>query len=223
MGKGRPSNPGNLSQGCFVMFYPLLGFSLGLSAGLAPGPLLALVIQRTLRYGAISGLRIALAPLITDFPIVILALLVIAHLPKVALHGLMAAGGLFVLWLAWEAWHETGADLTAGAESPSAQQDFLRGAMVNFLNPHPYLFWGAVGAPILFQAWDLSPWQAVGFIFAFYLMLVGGKVALALVLGRFRQMPPHIYHRATQFSALLLLASGAWMLYTAWQGIASAL
>ncbi len=206
-----------------MMFYPLLGFSLGLSAGLAPGPLLALVIQRTLRYGAISGLRIALAPLITDFPIVILAILVISRLPEIALHGLMAVGGAFVLWLAWEAWHETGAGLAVDEKSPSAQQDFLRGAMVNFLNPHPYLFWGAVGAPILFQAWDMSPWQAIGFVAVFYLMLVGSKVALALVLGRFRRMPPRVYHRAMQFSALLLLAAGAWMLYSAWQGLASAL
>ncbi len=205
------------------MFYPLLGFSLGLSAGLAPGPLLALVIQRTLRYGAASGLRIALAPLITDLPIVILALLVISRLPEIALHGLMAAGGLFVLWLAWDAWRETGAGLSVGAETPTAQQDFLRGALVNFLNPHPYLFWGTVGAPIVIQAWEQSPWQAAGFVFMFYLMLVGSKVVLALILGRFRGMPAHLYHRAMQFSALLLLAAGVWMLYAAWQGVASLL
>ena len=205
------------------MFYPLLGFSLGLSAGLAPGPLLALVIQRTLRYGAASGLRIALAPLITDLPIVILALLVISRLPEIALHGLMAAGGLFVLWLAWDAWRETGAGLSVGAETPTAQQDFLRGALVNFLNPHPYLFWGTVGAPIVIQAWEQSPWQAAGFVFMFYLMLVGSKVVLALVLGRFRGMPAQLYHRAMQFSALLLLAAGVWMLYAAWQGVASLL
>ena len=205
------------------MFYSLLGFSLGLSAGLAPGPLLALVIQRTLRYGAASGLRIALAPLITDLPIVILALLVISRLPEIALHGLMAAGGLFVLWLAWDAWRETGAGLTASAETPTAQQDFLRGALVNFLNPHPYLFWGTVGAPIVIQAWEQSPWQAAGFVFMFYLMLVGSKVVLALILGRFRGMPAHLYHRAMQFSALLLLAAGVWMLYAAWQGVASLL
>ena len=206
-----------------MIFYPLLGFSLGLSAGLAPGPLLALVIQRTLRYGAMSGLRVAIAPLITDLPIVILALLVISRLPEVALHGLMGVGGLFVLWLAWEAWHETGAVLSTDVEVPTAQQDLLRGAMVNFLNPHPYLFWGAVGAPIVIQAWEQSPWQAAGFVFMFYLMLVGSKVVLALILGRFRKMPAHIYHRAMQFSALLLLAAGLWMLYSAWQGIASAL
>ena len=64
------------------MPYALLGFSLGLSAGLAPGPLLALVIQRSLHGGLTSGLRVALAPLITDLPIVILALLLVGRLPR---------------------------------------------------------------------------------------------------------------------------------------------
>jgi len=205
------------------MSYVFLGFSLGLSAGLAPGPLLALVIQRTLRYGIASGLRIAIAPLLTDLPIVILALLVISRLPEVYLHGLMALGGLFVLWLAYEAWRETGDVLSEEIETPSAQQDLLRGMMVNFLNPHPYLFWGAVGAPLVIQAWNQNPWYAVGFIVVFYLFLVGSKMVLALVLGRMRKLPPHLYHRMMQFSALLLLIAGGIMLYSAWQGVMAAL
>ena len=201
------------------MSYVFLGFSLGLSAGLAPGPLLALVIQRTLRHGVASGLRIAIAPLLTDLPIVILAILVISRLPEIWLHGMMALGGLFVLWLAVEAWRETADAFSQDVETPSAQQDFLRGMMVNFLNPHPYLFWGTVGAPLVIQAWNQNPWYAAGFILFFYLFLIGSKVALALVLGRVRQLPPHLYHRLMQFSALLLLIAGGMMFYSAWRGV----
>jgi len=200
------------------MSYIFLGFSLGLSAGLAPGPLLALVIQRTMRYGVASGLRIAVAPLLTDLPIVILALLIISRLPEVYLHGMMAVGGAFVLWLAFEAWRETGDISLDEVEPPSAQQDLLRGAMVNFLNPHPYLFWGTVGAPLVIRAWNQNPWYAIGFIVVFYLFLVGSKVVLALILGRLHKLPTRLYHRLMQFSALLLLLAGAFMIYAAWQG-----
>jgi threonine/homoserine/homoserine lactone efflux protein len=200
------------------MSYVFLGFSLGLSAGLAPGPLLALVIQRTLQHGAASGLRIALAPLLTDIPIVLLALFVISRLPQIYLHGLMAAGGLFVLWLAFDAWRTTDQAWGEASARPAVHQDLLRGMIVNFLNPHPYFFWGAIGAPLVIQAWNENPWHALGFILAFYLLLVGGKVALALLLGRIRKMPPHIYHRLMQFSAILLLIAGGMMLYSAWQG-----
>lgn len=49
----------------------LSGILLGLSGGLAPGPLLTLVASETLRHGARAGVRVALAPLLTDLPIVL--------------------------------------------------------------------------------------------------------------------------------------------------------
>jgi len=201
------------------MTYVLLGLSLGLSAGLAPGPLLALVVQRTLRYGLISGLRIAFVPLLTDLSIVLLSFWIVAQLPPVYLHAMMFVGGLFVLWLAYEAWRETGDAVLSSAEAPAIHQDLLRGMMVNFLNPHPYLFWGAVGAPMVIQARQQNLWYAVAFVVTFYLLLVGSKVALAFLLEKFRHSSISFYPRLMQFSALLLLASGVYMLYLAWQGM----
>ncbi len=202
------------------MPYVLLGLSLGLGAGLAPGPLLALVVQRTLRYGVVSGIRIAVVPLLTDLPIVILAILVVSHLSEIYLHAMMFLGGVFVLWLAFESWRETGEAVMMGDEAPTAQQDFLRGMVVNFLNPHPYLFWGAVGAPIVIQAGNRNVKYAAGFVIAFYFLLVGSKVVLSIVLEWFRRAPSSLYHRLMQFSSLLLLAAGGYMIYSAWQGVA---
>ncbi|MFA6111330.1 MAG: hypothetical protein WDA75_21445 [Candidatus Latescibacterota bacterium] len=38
------------------------GLLLGLSAGVAPGPLTALILSETLRHGRAAGLRLALVP-----------------------------------------------------------------------------------------------------------------------------------------------------------------
>jgi threonine/homoserine/homoserine lactone efflux protein len=46
----------------------LSGAALGLSAGVTPGPLLALVIAQTLTHGPREGGKVALAPLLTDAP-----------------------------------------------------------------------------------------------------------------------------------------------------------
>jgi len=50
------------------------GLMLGLTAGVAPGPLLTLVVSQTLRYGVREGIKIAIAPIFTDLPIILAAL-----------------------------------------------------------------------------------------------------------------------------------------------------
>ena len=57
-----------------------IGILLGLSAGFAPGPLLTLVISETLRHDIRAGIRVALSPIFTDLPIIILSLAVLSQL-----------------------------------------------------------------------------------------------------------------------------------------------
>jgi len=54
----------------------------GLSAGFLPGPLLALVVSQTLRYGTREGAKAAMAPLITDLPIILVSVLVMRSLSE---------------------------------------------------------------------------------------------------------------------------------------------
>ncbi len=60
--------------------YLFMGMVLGLSAGLSPGPLLALVISETVSKGLGAGIRIALAPLVTDLPVVAISFLLVSGL-----------------------------------------------------------------------------------------------------------------------------------------------
>src|SRR5512141_1367801 len=80
------------------------GVLLGLSAGLAPGPMLALVLAQTLRYGPREGCKIALTPFVTDAPIIVVALALATKLAKLQLLLGLASitGAVFVLYLAWE-------------------------------------------------------------------------------------------------------------------------
>ena len=81
--------------------YILLGATLGLSAGISPGPLLALVISESLQHGRKEGIKVALSPLITDLPIILISILLLAGLGKSsAAIGLIAfAGALFLVFL----------------------------------------------------------------------------------------------------------------------------
>ena len=185
----------------------LLGLSLGLGAGLAPGPLLALVIRSTLQDGVAAGIRVAFGPLVTDVPIIVVALLLAASLPDAALGALGIVGGGFVLWLGVEALRESPAPAEAAAGAASPQRDILRGALTNALSPHPWVFWITVGAPVLGKGGIAS---GALFLGAFYLLLIGTKVAVAGALGagRDRLVEGRGYVIVLRASALLLLATG---------------
>src|SRR5512135_891568 len=113
------------------------GIVLGLSAGFSPGPLMTLVISQTLRHGIREGVMVAVAPLVTDFPIILGATLLLTGLEnyRAVLGAISLAGGLFVLLLAWESFR------TAGVETSNpdtAPQSLGKGIMVNLLSPYPY-------------------------------------------------------------------------------------
>jgi threonine/homoserine/homoserine lactone efflux protein len=199
--------------------YLIYGLTLGLGSGISPGPLMALVIAASLRSGLRGGLQVAVAPLLTDVPIVALALLVISRLPDQALRWIGIVGGLVVAWLGIEL-------LRSGrtAELPPSdigtsqpELELLRGVLVNFTNPHPYLFWISVGAPTVLDAWSKSPWQAAAFVGGFYVLLVGIKMVLAWALSQAQTV------LSTRGYRTALVVSGCAMLVLAgnllWQGI----
>ena len=58
--------------------------------------------------------------------------------------------------------------------------------MANLLNPHPYLGWFVIGAPMLLKAWTVSVLAAVVFIVGLYVCLVGSKILIAWLVARSR-------------------------------------
>ena len=163
----------------------LFGVVFGLAAGLMPGPLLALVIQQTLRHGPREGIKVAAAPLLTDLPIVAAALFALNRLVDAdgVLGAISLLGAAFLSYLAYES---VTTDLAAHAGPATTPRSLQKGVAANLLNPHPYLFWLTVGAPILWHAWATSPVNAAGFLVAMYGCLVGSKMLLALLVGRGR-------------------------------------
>ena len=132
------------------------GVILGLSAGLArPGPLLALVVTQTLKHSVREGMQVASAPLITDAPIIILSVLLLSKFNKSSyvLGSISLIGGLYVLYLSYENIRTKALKLETARAQP---QSLKKGALVNALNPHPYLFWMTVGAPVIFKTYRES-------------------------------------------------------------------
>jgi threonine/homoserine/homoserine lactone efflux protein len=176
----------------------------GLTGGLAPGPLMTLIVAQTLRHGTKEGIKTALAPLITDGPIIALLLLFLDRIAAIRplLTAIAIAGVGYLLYLAWESWN---APPPAATETTVAPRSLLRGTLVNLLNPNPYLFWLTAGTPMLVKAWRHSALAAALFIAIFFVCLVGSKILLATLLARSRDRILGGWYRPTMRVLALLL------------------
>lgn len=160
-----------------------MGVILGLSAGFAPGPLMALVLSETLSGGVKAGVKAALAPLVTDAPIVLVSYFCLSQLTdfKHILAIISVIGGVVVFKMGLENLKTTGFQ-SASAE---ARPDSLKkGILVNALSPHPYIFWLSVGGPILVSSMEKNIVSSLLFLCGFYFLLIGAKVFLAYVAGK---------------------------------------
>ena len=145
-----------------------------------------LTVTETLRHGPGEGSKVALAPLITDLPIVLATLYLLRQLATfdAVLGGIGLVGGLYLLHLG----HETFVSRVPADAMIQIPASLRRGAVVNALSPHPYLFWATVGGPIVLQAAQHSLLAAVLFIGCFYVCLIGAKLSIALMVGRWRDL-----------------------------------
>jgi threonine/homoserine/homoserine lactone efflux protein len=197
------------------MEYFALGLGFGLAAGLAPGPLHLLVLTTAMQRGFAAGLRVAIAPLLTDLPVVTVGVLAVGSLPDAVVRVLAFGGGVFVVYLGLDAlrWRPD------RAQKDSAATDLRRGFLANILSPHPWLFWLGVGGPLLRSAWDTSVASSIAFLAAFYLLLVGTKVGLAAVAARGTKFVDTVWYRwLIWLAAGALMAMGIWLIVAALRG-----
>ncbi len=193
--------------------YFLQGFSLGLAAAAQPGPFQAYLIGRSLQLGWRRALPAALAPLISDGPIILLVVVILSQVPRALLRLLAIGGGLFVLYLAYQTFQAFRAYSPAAPSASAGRQNLLQAALMNALSPNPYIFWSLVGGPILLRGWQAAPANAVSFLAGMYLMLVAGSAGLVILFSGARGLGPQVNRAMLAVSAAALLFFGLYQFF----------
>ncbi len=190
----------------------LFGVSLGWAAGISPGPLMMFVITTALKKGARAGMHVALAPFLTDTPMLIVGVLTASVLSGGgALTALTVAGGVYLIWLGVSELRHLEA---ARIESVSGAGDLRRAVWLNLTSPHPWVFWLTVGGPFVARA-DTGL-EAAGFLAGFYVLLVGTKLVTAFVVGsNSHRLPDRVYRWLVLSGAAGLVLFGVLLLVDA--------
>jgi len=189
-----------------MIHFLTIGIILGLSAGFSPGPLMTLVLTETLQHGIKSGVKVALSPIISDLPIIVLTYFILAKLS--GFHNIIGfislIGGALIAYIGYESIRAKEVQIRIPL---SRSKSLTRGIMVNLFNPNPYLFWLSIGAPTLTKAMGANFVSAFLFIFGFYGTLTGSKILLSITTGKSRPfINGKIYKYILRFLGLALWA-----------------
>ncbi len=194
----------------------LIGFSYALSAGLQPGPLQAFFLAKVAEQGWRRTLPAAFAPLISDGPIALVSILLLNILPETFRNLLQLAGGFLLLYFAWNAFRNWREDQVVDfGESESTPKTVFQAALINLLNPNPYLGWSLVMGPAVVAAWAKSPGTAISLLLAFYITMIITSMVMIYLMGRALLLGPGARKVMNLISALLLIGLGLYFLYQA--------
>jgi threonine/homoserine/homoserine lactone efflux protein len=151
---------------------------MGGASGFSPGPLSTLAISQTLKHGPGEGIKVCLAPVLTDLPVIAVAILLLSKLAGIEplLGALSLGGAIFIFHIAYGNLTfraDTAAEL--GLEAPGS---FRKGFWTSLLSPYAFLFWTSVGSSSLAQAWQAGPLAITQFIFVFYSAVLLAKACI---------------------------------------------
>ena len=200
-----------------MWIYLIQGVGYGLIAASQPGPFQTYLISQTLARGWKQTLPAALAPLISDGPIILICIFILSQVPAWLQKILYIAGGLFVLYLSYGT-YKTWKDFNPSIPTIESgmQQSILKATLMNIFNPNPYIFWTLVTGPILLKGWRETPVNGIGFLAGFYITLISSLAAIILIFGTVARVGPKINRILLGISAIVLFCFG---LYQLWLGV----
>ena len=179
----------------------IAALTLGITAGLKPGPLGIYVIHQTLLHGSRSGLLASFAPFVSDGPIIIGSFLLVNSFKQfdIFITLISVLGALYIAFIA----------IRLMVASPVTQQpvtapsSFLTAVKINLLNPAPYIFWSTVGGTYLLQN-DLADAAVFAILFLATLSITKFTMALSIkTLGD--RFSDRLIAHALKILALLLM------------------
>jgi threonine/homoserine/homoserine lactone efflux protein len=202
-----------------VSAYLVLGATYAFAAAVQPGPYQAYLVSEALTRGWRRTLPAALAPVLSDVPIILSVLFVLSVLAPAVTLALRCAGGVFLLYLAWRAYrtwrrYQPTADGDAGA----ARRSVLSAAAINLLNPNPWLGWSLVMGPLLLKGWRESPTHGLALLVAFYGTMVVASAGIIVLFAGARQLGPRVARGLVGVSAVALACFGCWQLWSGTSG-----
>lgn len=188
----------------------IAAITLGVIEGIKPGPLMAVVISETIIHDWKAGLKVALVPLITDGPVIILSVFLyeLLTMNPITQATIGILGAFILIWLGIDCFRKSEADLTE--INNEVQHSLKKGIITNISNPNMYLYWCLIGAPFLINSYDINTSYPFLFVGGFFTAFIALKLIIAILVDNSKD-----FLSTTGFKRLLQLSGIALFVFSA--------
>ncbi len=197
----------------------ILGAGFAFAASVQPGPFQTYLISETLSKGWRRTVPAAFAPLLSDAPIILSALFILTRISSEMIRYLHLAGAVFLFYLAWGAWRSWRRfDAEKEPHPTTVKGTLFKAALVNFLNPNPWLGWSLVMGPLFLEGYRQAPINGVALLIGFYVTMITCLIGLIALFAFARRSGPMVQRITLGLSVVALAGFGVFQLWLGLRG-----
>jgi threonine/homoserine/homoserine lactone efflux protein len=203
---------GNIMYEFFSML--ALGFVIGLTGALAPGPTLVATINASLAGSWTAGLKISLGHIVIESAIFFLIVLGFAGIASPYTAGIGFVGGLALIVFGILTIRGSRTASISAPRTSSAQNPYMAGFLTSAANPYFWIWWLSVGSAMVIAGLQGGLILAVAFMIGHWGADTGWFTFVSASVAKGKTiLPDTTYHRVMAACGVFLILFGLYYLY----------
>ncbi|WMW25616.1 LysE family transporter [Methanolobus sediminis] len=191
-----------------------IGFVVGMTGALVPGPMLFVTIDTSLKRGWKAGPEIFAGHAILEF---LVCILIIYGITAVSDNTVMAisilGGATLVVFGILTIKNAKGAASSMHQHDKATSKPVLAGIVTSASNPYFWLWWLAAGSALILQGLEIGLIAAVMFMIGHWLADLGYFTVVSTSFSKGKKlMSPKVYERVLLSCGLFLVLFGSWFI-----------
>ncbi len=191
-----------------------IGFAMGMTGALVPGPMLFATIDTSLKKGWKAGPEIFIGHAILEFLVCILIIFGITAVSDNTVMTISILGGATLIMFGILTMRNAkGAADSMHEHGNASSNPVLAGIITSASNPYFWLWWLAAGSALVLRGLEISLLAAAMFMIGHWLADLGYFTFVSTSFSKGKKlMSPKVYERVLMSCGLFLVLFGSWFI-----------
>lgn len=191
-----------------------IGFIMGMTGAIVPGPMLFVTIDTSLKKGWRAGPEVFLGHAMLEFLVCILIIKGITAVSDDIVTAISIIGGITLVIFGFMTMRGAkGAADTMHEHDKASSRPVLAGVLTSASNPYFWIWWLAAGSALVLRGLETGIFAAAMFVIGHWFADLGYFTVVSTSFSRGKKlMSPKIYERVLLSCGLFLVLFGSWFI-----------